>query len=289
MSLYTCGRCGKVVDKSSRVCPHCGARLGNIKCKNCGFSGSEEDFIGDRCPRCNTSINNIRGLQRCTVCGRQFSNNDWACPYCGHVVWRRIGIMVGITVLCVGAALYVLPFPSLIGWLVIGVGAVSLFIAAGGLGSALEIRRSYLFAISFLMIAGLVLSGLVMHKKGYYLHVFPETATPIPSMTPTLTPTITLTPTPAPPASPTPIITPTPAGQAVVQRIQINVRLGPSTDDNVVDFLNMHDQVAILGRSPDGNWLLIETTKNTTGWISADLVTVDPPLDKIPVITPSSP
>ena len=197
--------------------------------------------------------------------------------------------MAVITLLCVGAALYILPFPSFIGWLMIGVGAASLFLAASGLGSALDIRKSYLFAISFLMIAGLVLSGLVMHKKGYYLHVFPETATPIPSLTPTVSPTITLTPTPAPPASPTPIITPTPAGQATVQRIQINVRLGPSTDDNVVDFLNMHDQVAVLGRSPDGNWLLIETNKSTTGWISADLVTVDPPLDKIPVITPSSP
>jgi hypothetical protein len=288
MSLYTCGRCGKVVDKSSRVCTHCGARLGNIKCKNCGFSGSEEDFVGDRCPRCNTSINNTRGCQRCTVCERQFANNEWACPYCGHVVWRRIGLMAGITVVCVGSALYALPFPSLIGWLVIGVGAASLLIAAGGLGSALEIRKTYLFAISFLMIAGLVLSGLVMHKKGYYLHVFPETATPIPSLTPTLSPTITLTPTKAPPASPTPIITPTPAGKAEVQRIQINVRLGPSTDDNVVDFLNMHDQVSVLGRSPDGLWLLIETSKGTTGWISAPLVTVDPPLNNIPVVTPSS-
>jgi len=55
-TTYTCGRCGRSVTKSTRVCPHCGAQLAGIKCQNCGFAGSETDFIADRCPQCNSVV-----------------------------------------------------------------------------------------------------------------------------------------------------------------------------------------------------------------------------------------
>jgi hypothetical protein len=196
--------------------------------------------------------------------------------------------MVAITLLCLSLALYMLPFPSITGWLIIGIGAASLFIAASGLGTALKIHRSYLFAISLLILAWLVLSGMVLHKQGHYVHVFPETATLIPTATATLTPTITLVPTKAPPATPTAVITPTPSGNATIQRIQVNVRLGPSTKDNIVAVLNMNDQVAIYGRTADGQWLLVATSTGTSGWISASLVTVDKPMDNFKVVTPAA-
>lgn len=55
-AIYTCGRCGRAVSKSTRVCPHCGARLAGIKCQNCGFIGSETDFVADRCPKCHSVV-----------------------------------------------------------------------------------------------------------------------------------------------------------------------------------------------------------------------------------------
>ncbi len=49
---YLCGKCGKEVEKSATVCIHCGAKLGNIKCPFCYFTGSVEDFKYDTCPKC---------------------------------------------------------------------------------------------------------------------------------------------------------------------------------------------------------------------------------------------
>lgn len=49
---YLCGKCGKAVEKDALVCPHCSAKLGNIRCPFCNFTGSPADFSGDTCPRC---------------------------------------------------------------------------------------------------------------------------------------------------------------------------------------------------------------------------------------------
>lgn len=49
---YLCGRCGKAVEKDALICPHCSAKLGNIRCPFCNFTGSPRDFSGDTCPRC---------------------------------------------------------------------------------------------------------------------------------------------------------------------------------------------------------------------------------------------
>lgn len=50
--LYICGKCGHEVAKDATECSHCHAKLGNIKCPYCHFTGSPEDFKNDRCPRC---------------------------------------------------------------------------------------------------------------------------------------------------------------------------------------------------------------------------------------------
>jgi hypothetical protein len=55
-SRFTCGNCGGIIDKTTSVCPHCGARLSGIKCQNCGFYGDASAFVGDHCPKCKAYV-----------------------------------------------------------------------------------------------------------------------------------------------------------------------------------------------------------------------------------------
>jgi len=61
MTTYSCGRCGRIVSKSTRICPYCSAHLAGIRCKNCNFTGSESDFLGDRCPKCGSAVYTSKG------------------------------------------------------------------------------------------------------------------------------------------------------------------------------------------------------------------------------------
>lgn len=49
---YLCSKCHNEVDKEAKVCEHCGAKLGKIKCPFCNFIGSVEDFKYNTCPKC---------------------------------------------------------------------------------------------------------------------------------------------------------------------------------------------------------------------------------------------
>lgn len=59
--MFICGKCGNEVDKEAEVCNRCGAKLGNIRCPFCRYTGSPDKFKNDRCPKCgknkNLSIN----------------------------------------------------------------------------------------------------------------------------------------------------------------------------------------------------------------------------------------
>lgn len=57
--VYICGNCAKEIDKEDKVCPHCGSRLGYIKCPFCNFKGDVEDFRDDTCPRCGRKKSEI--------------------------------------------------------------------------------------------------------------------------------------------------------------------------------------------------------------------------------------
>ncbi len=50
--LYICGKCGHGILKTDKTCPHCGAKLGKIKCMSCGYQGADTDFKNDICPKC---------------------------------------------------------------------------------------------------------------------------------------------------------------------------------------------------------------------------------------------
>lgn len=49
---YICGKCHGEISKNDETCPHCGVKLGKIKCPYCGFTGDADDFKNDRCPKC---------------------------------------------------------------------------------------------------------------------------------------------------------------------------------------------------------------------------------------------
>lgn len=96
-AIYTCGSCGRSVTKTTRVCPHCGARLSGIKCQSCGFVGTETDFTGDRCPKCRSVVcvssqqsTTAAAVEICKGCGRSKKSSDRTCPYCGYTQWASI-------------------------------------------------------------------------------------------------------------------------------------------------------------------------------------------------------
>ena len=139
--MYTCGRCGGVVDKSTRRCPHCSALLAGIRCTGCGFVGGEGDFPGDRCPKCGAAVRtggasrqSAPAQEKCKGCGKLIKPSDWTCPHCGHTQW---GMIVGLGIfalLCIG--LSVLAFrrenwSDLVGWLAGILGAICLLVTIG--------------------------------------------------------------------------------------------------------------------------------------------------------------
>jgi len=84
---YTCGHCQKSVSKDSTVCPHCGARLVGIKCRNCGFSGARADFQNDLCPKCGSAVT-AAAPARCPKCKARW--DSWFCEKCGRAGWGRV-------------------------------------------------------------------------------------------------------------------------------------------------------------------------------------------------------
>ena len=76
---YLCSKCGKEVDKEATRCIHCGAKLGNIRCPFCNFTGTVNDFSEDTCPRCGrkniskgSKINRIKTITRLSFFQKYF-------------------------------------------------------------------------------------------------------------------------------------------------------------------------------------------------------------------------
>jgi len=97
-SGFTCGHCGRDVSKETRVCPHCRALLSGIKCRACGFVGSESNFVGDRCPKCRSQVTISRDIpspeestKECPKCG--WICDDILCEHCGRTDW---GVVFGL-------------------------------------------------------------------------------------------------------------------------------------------------------------------------------------------------
>ena len=152
-AIYTCGRCGRVVSKSTTVCPGCGARLSGIKCQNCGFIGSKTDFAGDRCPKCRSVVrvprqqsSSSKKQQTCKKCGKSMASGEVTCPRCGYTRWGTLFTMFLVSVACGTVFLWgPIAFGSDPGAICIGagglVGAVGLWITISLVIKALKAKR----------------------------------------------------------------------------------------------------------------------------------------------------
>jgi uncharacterized protein YgiM (DUF1202 family) len=69
----------------------------------------------------------------------------------------------------------------------------------------------------------------------------------------------------------------------------INVRSGPSTDDERVGTLSTGDTVTAVGRNADASWLQITLDGDSTGWVSAELVNTDGEVENLDIIEPDAP
>lgn len=103
-----------------------------------------------------------------------------------------------------------------------------------------------------------------------------------PSPTAKPTPTATFTPVPSPTLSPTPF---TPF-KAKVWAENVNVRTNPGYLFRVLVMLPKGTEFLVLGKSPGGEWLLVQLSTNVTGWAFTQLVESEQNLQAAPVIQP---
>jgi hypothetical protein len=105
-------------------------------------------------------------------------------------------------------------------------------------------------------------------------------ATPVPpTNTPTLVPLPTFTFTPA--AEPVGMVNAEPS---------LNLRSGPGLEHDVIGSLPLGSEVRALGRNEAGDWLKVSTDQGD-GWVAAQYVALNVPVDSLPVATevPSTP
>ncbi len=115
------------------------------------------------------------------------------------------------------------------------------------------------------------------------------TATPVPSRTPL--PTFTFTPSETP-ISPTPSDTPTPTATPPITGIiasldSVNIREGPGVTFGAIAALPPGTGVQILGQNADRRWYNIRMEDGQEGWVSSQLVRVNPTPTLVPTATPS--
>ena len=100
---------------------------------------------------------------------------------------------------------------------------------------------------------------------------------------PTFTPTPTVTPTPT--ITPTPTPTPLPTYVAKVTAELVNLRSGPGDDFDVLEIIPLGEDVELVGKTADGEWIMVRSAAGKEGWIYRDLL--QPEADaKMAVLTP---
>lgn len=90
-------------------------------------------------------------------------------------------------------------------------------------------------------------------------------------------------------ASATPSPTPEPSGTGIFATANAypNVHSNFGLNSPVIGNLSLNDRVEVVGRTADGVWLEIRfTPTNGVGWVSANLMNLDVPINQIPVSPP---
>jgi len=110
----------------------------------------------------------------------------------------------------------------------------------------------------------------------------PEIPFDLPDL-PTFTPTPTATATPT--ITPTPTPTPIPTYVANITAELVNLRSGPGNDYDVLEIIAAGAKVEIVGKTKDGEWVMVRAEDEQEGWIHKDLLEPERGA-RIAVITP---
>jgi len=71
---------------------------------------------------------------------------------------------------------------------------------------------------------------------------------------------------------------------ATIGTAYVNVHSGPGPDYPKIAVVEEGEVFPIMGRNPRGDWWLIRLPKIGDGWVSAEWVTAEGPLESVPVI-----
>ncbi len=87
-------------------------------------------------------------------------------------------------------------------------------------------------------------------------------------------------------ATPAPTVTGTPSGPFILVPDEVNVRLGPGTDYELVGVLIAGQRAPALGRSPGGDWIQIDYVgvPGNVAWVYAPLVRLEGGQGFLPVV-----
>jgi uncharacterized protein YraI len=104
-----------------------------------------------------------------------------------------------------------------------------------------------------------------------------------------VTPPSPTAPNNAPPANNTPAPAPTGSDsakpKAIVNTPLVNLRDGPSTDDNIITLVERGQEFEIIGKNAAGDWWNICCFEGQAAWITNEFVDTDGAVDQVPVVT----
>ncbi len=127
------------------------------------------------------------------------------------------------------------------------------------------------------LLLSITLTGLLftLGACGDLASALPARPTPVPTLArlPSVTP-MTPSATRPPTETPAPVMTPTPAPLRGTVAVGANVREGPGIGFAIVGVLDEGTRVELLSRSND--WYEIVGPGGLTGWMSEQVLTVDP-------------
>lgn len=99
--------------------------------------------------------------------------------------------------------------------------------------------------------------------------------------------------TPQPPTStllpPTPTLLATPTSQPIIMtaKTDVNVRVGPGINYQVIGTLRKGEQRPLHGKNPDGTWLQT-SYRERTGWVSSSFAGISGDIKNLPTVSVSS-
>ena len=106
--------------------------------------------------------------------------------------------------------------------------------------------------------------------------------TPVPATSNQVTTTQTTSDANAPAATAKP--DPKAKVKAIVNTPLVNIRSGPSTDDEILTTVDRGEEYEIVGKNAKGDWWKVCCVDDKPGWVSTELVDTDGPVDSVAVV-----